>query len=383
LQGGGERRCARSLAMALPTGSLPDGEPLGPAGSACPAGSAGSVAAVATAEPRRPKRERESEQETARSRAVLPRPSARLGVTPKLMPRQPPANTFAETRSVPAPKPRPPRARLSAKTQRGVPAQLCFAKLGIRHVEYLPEQLEWILPFLSAWPKTAPQAVLLLIYRNGAATPAECVCVRWRAAARRALPPSAPIPDVGPDGRRCFSAPPGCSCGWYWLKAIVLVQHLDELAALDWDSLTLAVERNELIRYDGGWRAERPQRAWNALMAAIDDLEHLELVEEQYWWGLAVGTAREVLWGLPSGTATCQVALFLDGVHWATNPSGGMVQLQLDMSRYHWIMLPAMDEDPVGAAYVDDWHLECYGNGAAMPPGAPRALASRPCRALA
>jgi hypothetical protein len=90
---------------------------------------------------------------------------------------------------------------------------------------------------------------------------------------------------------------------------MVLVQHLDELAALGWDSLTLAVERNEYIHYEGGWNARPPQRAWNALMAAIDDLQELELLEERYWWGLEVGTAREVLWGLPDGTATCQVTL--------------------------------------------------------------------------
>ena len=341
--------------MALQTACVPHGEALGPAGAAS----------------------------IARS-AALSQPLARLGATPKMAPRQPPAKASVETRLASAPEPGPLRARSSAETRRGVPARLCFAQLGIRHVEHLPEQLEWILAFLSAWPTTAAQAaVLLFIYGGGAATTVECVCVRWRAAARRALPPSAPIPDVGPDGRKCFSAPPGFPCGWFWLKAMVLVQHFDELAALGWDSLTLAVERNEYIHYEGGWNARPPQRAWNALMAAIDDLQDVELLEERYWWGLEVGTAREVLWGLPDGTATCQVTLFGDGAYWATNPLAGMVQLQLDMSRYHWIMREAMDEDPVGAAYAADWQLECYGNGSPLSAGAPRARASRPRRALA
>jgi len=260
--------------MALQTACVPHGEALGPAGAAS----------------------------IARS-AALSQPLARLGATPKMAPRQPPAKASLETRLASAPEPGPFRARSSAETRRGVPARLSFAQLGIRHVEHLPEQLEWILAFLSAWPKTAAQAVLLFIYGGGAATTVECVCVRWRAAARQALPPSAPIPDVGPDGRMCFSAPPGVPCGWYWLRAMVLVQHLDKFAvAATCDNWKMAVARNDFIRYEGGWRAEPPQRAWDAFTAAWDELEVIEILEEQYWWGLMWTRRARCCWA-------CQVAL--------------------------------------------------------------------------
>ena len=164
----------------------------------------------------------------------------------------------------------------------------------------------------------------------------------------------------------------------------MLVQYLDELAVAGmWDGWKRFIARNDLIRYEGGWRGEPSQPAWDALMFALVDLAALDILEEESRRGLDVRTACAVLRGLPSGTGTCQVTLFLDEIHWATNPCIGLVDLQLDMSRHHWIMLPRVDDEPVNHPDVDDRQLDCYGNGPSLPAGAPRACASRPRRALA
>ena len=165
---------------------------------------------------------------------------------------------------------------------------------------------------------------------------------------------------------------------------MVLVQYLDKLAVADtWDDWKRAIARNELIQYEDGWRDEPQQPAWDALMLALNDLEELDRLEEESPRVLDVRTACEVLHELPSCVETCQVTLFLEELRWATIHWVGLLDLQLDMSRHHWIMLPVLDYVPLDTPYVHDWQFWCYGNGASLPAGAPRARASRPRRALA
>jgi len=53
-----------------------------------------------------------------------------------------------------------------------------FGQLRIEHVDAVPGQLERVLAFLWARPRTAIEAMELL-RKGGEATCAECVCVRW------------------------------------------------------------------------------------------------------------------------------------------------------------------------------------------------------------
>ena len=74
--------------------------------------------------------------------------------------------------------------------------------------------------------------------------------------------------------------------------------------------------------------------------------------------------ASEVLRGLPSGTETCRVTVFADEIHWVTDPDEGVLDLQLEWPRNHWIMLPTI--------YDDRMDMRDYsGNGA--PPSASQA----------
>jgi hypothetical protein len=86
------------------------------------------------------------------------------------------------------------------------------------------------------------------------------------------------------------------------------------------------------------------------------------------WWGLEVGMAREFVEDRLESTSCfgglwrpCQVTLFLDRLYVATHRVEA-VELQLDMSRYHWILLRG--REPQERVYVRDWQLRYYGNGA-------------------
>jgi hypothetical protein len=262
--------------------------------------------------------------------------------------------------------PRPERAAASVAL-----ARICFEQLCIEHVDAVPCQLECVLAFLWAWPRTAVEAVLVL-RRGGEGTSAECVCARWRAAAARARPPSAPGLAVSSDGRRCFSAPPGEQCGWFWLQAIVMVQRVGEGALQDWETVAQRSRRNDFWTpspWAGGDGRRLLSEYW-----MLEDLDALCEAAERTRGVLTVNMAVEFLRDRPAPTLCigsvwrpCLVTLFSERLYMATHQVEA-VELQLDMSICpRWIVMRG--REPEERMSVSDLLLPCLGNGAVLVAG--------------
>lgn len=237
-------------------------------------------------------------------------------------------------------------------------------------VDAVPGQLERVLAFLWSWPRTAHQAVWLL-RDGGEATIAECVCARWRAAAALARPPSAPVLDTSPDGRRCFSAPAGQPCGWFWVEALLGLERfvgvpLNQVFAEAWRAVhdgTFSDRVRPFFDPDGCMEPLVLEQMELAALREVGAAHEMVEAQQLMWWGLDVATACNLLWRHP---VSCQVTLFLDRLYMARQPvEPRRLELQLDMSRHHWLLMRA--REPQERVYVRGWQLRCYGNGAAAP----------------
>lgn len=230
-----------------------------------------------------------------------------------------------------------------------------FAKLGIQHVDAMPGQLERVLAFLWAWPRTAYQAVVLL-RTGGEATVAECVCVRWRAVSAMARPPLAPVLDVSPDGRRCFSAPVGQPCGWFWLEGLLGFRRygratLSSCYAETWQAVhdgTFAARLRSTLDPDGALDPAFVQMIERSALREVQAARAVAEAQQRMWWGLDVETARDIAADLP---VSCQVTLFTDRLYTATD-AVEVLDLQLDMWRYHWLLMRA--RHPEERVYVSE-----------------------------